>query len=117
MPAKKVSHGDTEVTERGPDAANVERSPAFHSLQTPFEYEYEYRCAEYEYEKVRESAFALLSVLLRALRVSVRGFFRDAYFGLFREICGLIVSLQTLGDGGRGRLRGLSGPQSPLISW
>jgi hypothetical protein len=51
LPAKKVSHGDTEVTESGPDAANVQRSPAFHSLQTPFEYEYEYRCTEYEYEE------------------------------------------------------------------
>jgi hypothetical protein len=30
-----------------------------------YEYEYEYRYAEYEYEEVRESAIALLSVLLR----------------------------------------------------
>jgi hypothetical protein len=40
-----------------------------------YEYEYEYRYAEYEYEEVRESAIALLSVLLRDLRVSVRGLF------------------------------------------
>ena len=76
MPAKKVSHGDTEVTESGPDAADVDGSPASHLLKTPFEYEYEYRCAEYEYEEIRESEIALLSVLLRALRVSVRGFFQ-----------------------------------------
>jgi hypothetical protein len=44
-------------------------------LQSPFEYEYEYRYAEYEYEEVGENAIALLSVLLRDLRVSVRGFF------------------------------------------
>ena len=45
-------------------------------LQSPFEYEYEYRCAEYEYEEVPESASALLRVLLRVLRGSVRGFCR-----------------------------------------
>jgi hypothetical protein len=45
-------------------------------LQSPFEYEYEYRCAEYEYEEVPESASGLLSVLLRVLRVSVRRIFQ-----------------------------------------
>ena len=64
---QKISHGGTEITESGPDAADVDGSPASHLLKTPFEYEYEYRCAEYEYEyeEIRESEIALLSVLLR----------------------------------------------------
>jgi hypothetical protein len=52
----------------------VDGSAKSHSLQSPFEYDE--RCGKQEYEEVRESASALLSVPLRDLRASVRGFFR-----------------------------------------
>jgi hypothetical protein len=42
----------------------------------PFEYEYEYRCAEYEYEEGSAGERALLMALLNdLLRVSVRDLF------------------------------------------
>jgi hypothetical protein len=70
-PVFSRSHGEHTSC---PDAADGDGRAKPHVMQTPLEYEC--RCAECEYREVRESASALLSVLLPAAGVSVRSFFR-----------------------------------------